>query len=389
MPEKTAMLTDVTIEGLRGVGRVELNFDPDRRVFVLFGANGVGKTKCLEALYQFLLMLNEDVHKYIKRTRNINILDSLRDVENEVSFNPKSFVDVSFQELKVSGKKRNEFLHQRPGPVIFIGANRPARLRNDVQAHDEKPLGNFDARRDAYFYNLLEDVRLDRLGSQGLKEGNVQAWFVKRTESVNPYKKSKDNWKAEITAVVSLLNEIDSRFDSEYIKTDDDNNVFLKVEEKERELGELSSGFASLVKLIQAIVAGYAVFTSEVDLRNVHGVVLIDEIDSHLHASWQTRIIPRLKSLFPNTTFYIATHSPLVLSQLKNKEAYLLKRDDDSVVRSQMIEAPYRRVLDDVVKMALGVDMNRLKLDSVDHDDQPEDRARLRVFLDKRQKASV
>ena len=126
-------------------------------------------------------------------------------------------------------------------------------------------------------------------------------------------------------------------------------------------LAELSSGFTSLVKLVQAIVSGYAAFTNEVQLRHVRGVVLIDEIESHLHAQWQAQIIPKLKELLPNTTFFIATHSPLVLAQLQEGEAYLLKRDAEGVVRSEMIEAPNRRAFADVLESAFGVDLNALK----------------------------
>ena len=50
------MFDAITLEGLRGVGRVELKFQPGSRVRTLFGANGVGKTKCLEAIYQWLLL---------------------------------------------------------------------------------------------------------------------------------------------------------------------------------------------------------------------------------------------------------------------------------------------------------------------------------------------
>ncbi|MDG9699480.1 AAA family ATPase [Ottowia sp. 10c7w1] len=132
----------------------------------------------------------------------------------------------------------------------------------------------------------------------------------------------------------------------------------------------MSSGFASLVKLIQAIVAGYAHFINTPNLHEVSGIVLIDEIESHLHASWQARIIPTLKRLLPNTIFYVATHSPIVLSQLEEGEAYLLRRDADGVVRSSMIDSPDRRAFADVLDDALNVNLNVLKRHRMENSDQ-------------------
>jgi hypothetical protein len=301
----------------------------------------------------------------------------LRDEEDGVSFAYGN--EVSFQKLRISGRRNDEFPHRLP--VIFIGANRFARLTNDVNAHDNKPLGKFDDRREAYFRELLENFVSDRLGSQGMKEGDTQAWFVKRAQSANPYQKSKDDRSVEITATLSLLNKIDSRIAPEFLEIDGSGNVFLKVNEEKRELGELSSGFAALVKLTQAIVAGYAAFTNEKQLQNVRGVVLIDEIDAHLHPEWQAKIIPCLKTLLPNTTFYVATHSPLVLVRLMRKEAYLLRRDDDGVVRSREIEYPGKRLFADVLEDGFGVDLNKLKRDSMENDDQAELKKRLLSLL--------
>jgi hypothetical protein len=212
--------------------------------------------------------------------------------------------------------------------------------------------------------------------------GSTKIWFIQRAQSVNPYQESSDNRKVEIDAVLSMLNGIEPRIDPEFLRVDGRGRVFLSVEGQKREFGELSSGFASLVKLMQAIIAGYAAFTNETKLQYVPGIVLIDEIDAHLHPKWQANIILHLKKLLPNTTFYIATHSPLVLSQLKNGEAYLLARGDDGVVCSEIIDYPNRRLFDDVLDDAMGVNLSRLKRDSMEHDDQTDAKQELLSLLD-------
>lgn len=54
------------------------------------------------------------------------------------------------------------------------------------------------------------------------------------------------------------------------------------------------------------------------------GIVLIDEIDLHLHPSWQRKIVHSLLTTFPNCQFVITTHSPQVLGELKTDEIWLL-----------------------------------------------------------------
>lgn len=59
-------------------------------------------------------------------------------------------------------------------------------------------------------------------------------------------------------------------------------------------------------------------------------VVLIDEIDLHLHPKWQRSLLKDLSEFFPNTQFIVSTHSPLIVQSMKNVNLYVLKRDKDS-----------------------------------------------------------
>lgn len=65
-------------------------------------------------------------------------------------------------------------------------------------------------------------------------------------------------------------------------------------------------------------------------------IVLIDEIDLHLHPSWQRSITKILSNLFPNTQFIATTHSPLVVQSLEEANVYVLNKDVDGVSVSRM-----------------------------------------------------
>jgi energy-coupling factor transporter ATP-binding protein EcfA2 len=64
-------------------------------------------------------------------------------------------------------------------------------------------------------------------------------------------------------------------------------------------------------------------------LKQIAGVVLVDEIDLHLHPMWQMRIIEDVRRLFPRLSFVVTTHSPLTLHGARNGEIYIMRRIDD------------------------------------------------------------
>lgn len=61
-------------------------------------------------------------------------------------------------------------------------------------------------------------------------------------------------------------------------------------------------------------------------------IVLVDEIDLHLHPKWQRDIIAFLSKAFPNTQFIVTTHSPLVIQSMDNVNLYVLHREDDKII---------------------------------------------------------
>ena len=86
---------------------------------------------------------------------------------------------------------------------------------------------------------------------------------------------------------------------------------------------ELSDGYHVFIALV-ADIARRAVMLNEFDgadaPKRVEGVVLIDEIDLHLHPRWQREALPRLRDVFPKLQLIITTHSPQVLSSTENRQ---------------------------------------------------------------------
>lgn len=85
-------------------------------------------------------------------------------------------------------------------------------------------------------------------------------------------------------------------------------------------LFQLSTGEVQLLNLFLSIVRDYDLSQGTLNnLSDIKGIVIIDEIDSHLHTSHQKEVLPELISSFPNVQFIISTHSPLFLMGMDEK----------------------------------------------------------------------
>ena len=105
-------------------------------------------------------------------------------------------------------------------------------------------------------------------------------------------------------------------------------------------LNTLSQGTQSIVQWLAHLLIGYAEFYDfPEELEKKPGVLIVDEIDAHLHPSWQRRVIPTLTSHLPGLQIFCSTHSPLMLAGLKEGQIQLLRRDDQGNVTVSRNEA--------------------------------------------------
>lgn len=90
----------------------------------------------------------------------------------------------------------------------------------------------------------------------------------------------------------------------------------------------LSDGQRGLTALIADIARRMCLLNPQLGndvLAQTPGIVVIDELDIHLHPAWQRRIVPLLKRLFPKVQFFAATHSPQIIGELPAEEIILLQ----------------------------------------------------------------
>lgn len=96
---------------------------------------------------------------------------------------------------------------------------------------------------------------------------------------------------------------------------------------------ELSDGQRGMVALFADIARRMCILNPHMGkdvLKNTSGVVIIDELDIHLHPAWQRSIVPALKEAFPKIQFIAASHSPQIIGSLKPEEVIVLNDGDAS-----------------------------------------------------------
>lgn len=112
----------------------------------------------------------------------------------------------------------------------------------------------------------------------------------------------------------------------------------------------LSDGFRSMIALVADIARRATLLNPQLGKAassKTTGVVLIDEVDLHLHPSWQRRVVGSLRDTFPNLQFICTTHSPFIIQQLREGE--LVKLDGE-------LEADYsEKPIDDIAEGVMGV----------------------------------
>ena len=104
----------------------------------------------------------------------------------------------------------------------------------------------------------------------------------------------------------------------------------IKKEGKTVWLDHLSDGEKCLLAMVGDLARRLAILSGK-SLKNPlqgRGVILIDEIDLHLHPAWQREVIPKLVQTFPNCQFIVSTHSPQVISDMRPEAVFLLRQEE-------------------------------------------------------------
>ena len=144
----------------------------------------------------------------------------------------------------------------------------------------------------------------------------------------------------------------------------------------------MSDGLKAMLNMVAELAFRCVIlngFLKEDAVVKTPGVVLVDEIDMHLHPNWQRRVVEDLKIAFPKIQFIVSTHSPFIIQSLKKEELIVL--EDDLTGGTD----PFRRSIEEIAENEMGVD----GVERSDHFKKMEDLAAEYYKLIKRGKNST
>jgi hypothetical protein len=109
----------------------------------------------------------------------------------------------------------------------------------------------------------------------------------------------------------------------------------------------LSDGYVTTAGWVIDLIARWLARAEQADvevtpemLQKITGLVLLDEVDLHLHPAWQLDVIPRLRELFPRLSFIVTTHNPLTLVGARPDEIWILSREGGRARAERRTDVP-------------------------------------------------
>lgn len=353
-------LESIKLIGFRGISDLELKFP--ERVNVLVGVNGSGKSAVLDCTAIMLSRLIGRIRSSAGTGRYF--VDS--DISNGMS-ETQNKVTVRFQEQSMhwSVTKARRGRPRQTITRLDVMKKHIEQLRSelDKDEHANLPV--------AVYYPVNRAVldiplririrhRFDRLSAydQALSgEGRsfrvFFEWFREREDLENEHRIDKPNHRdPQLRAVRTAIERLLGGFRKPKIRR---SPLRMVVEKNGEELivNQLSDGEKCTLAMAGDLARRMAIANPNMgDPLDTEAVVLIDEIDLHLHPGWQRRIISSLPAIFTNTQFLLSTHSPTVLSELKSDSIWIMEKTKSGVVANRPEDAygqAVDRILEDIM----------------------------------------
>ncbi len=153
----------------------------------------------------------------------------------------------------------------------------------------------------------------------------------------------------EINSWFSCLQELlRNIFDDDSLQLIFDEDTYnFKIKQRNREpfdFNTMSSGFSAVWDIISDLILKMEKTTDRSFIFDVPGIVLIDEIETHLHLKMQKNILGILTTVFPNLQFIVSTHSPFILNSGKNTVIYDLEKQ--ILVKDGLSNVPYGGIVE-------------------------------------------
>jgi len=437
-------LEKLSLTNFRGFESLELEFEPD--VTIIAGINGLGKSSILNALAitfsralreitpskaQRLSFLKSDIHyvsesmhiecgftynnrplyfnsnvysysrliEKIERYEEINLeLTQLNKIKNDimVGIGSEEFTLESLEaKMQILGQEFFSLTIDGFKDVYYLGEKSGKDSYTTISYFNYKIIENhgfavyYSSQRHTYKYSS----RTTRLEPSHLTGAYTNALNDKEMN----FKYFLDWWAyqtrfsvADQMTLIKSLEKIVILFleDVLEVRVYDINSLKLVVKKRDSvlELNQLSDGERSIINIIFDLTRRITIAnpTLKNPVSDGQAIVMIDEIELHLHPDWQRRVLYNLTNTFKNCQFIVTTHSPQIIGEAEGRCIRYLERDENGRVQAYTPEQAFgldsNRILEDMGGSSRNDWMNEnlsLLFEKIDDENFDEARAQL------------
>lgn len=367
---------NLTLQRFRGAQDLPLNLDDKLNVFV--GMNGAGKSSILDASAIMLSWLANRIKHAGASGRPIAETD-IKNGESSANLAIQLCEDGSYFGWNLA-KVRKGYSKKDLASVLVSVSEAAKRVQAGISEHNGKvniPLFAYYPVNRSVLDIPLRIREKHQFGLISAYEESLTSganfrtffeWFREREDLENENRKYRDDLikpddfefpDSQLTAVRRALETFMPDFENLTVRRQP---LRMEVSKKGQRLtvNQLSDGEKCLMAMVGDLARRMAIANPQrKDPLEGEGIVMIDEIDLHLHPKWQRLVVPRLSEVFPNCQFLISTHSPHVITHVQPENLFLLNMTDDGVLEAIRPVESYGKTVDRVLEDLMGLPTTR------------------------------
>lgn len=335
----------------------DLTVELDEKLNVLVGANGAGKSSILEGIAVAIstMFTALDGPKSISIDRAHAHLESYQmgsTVDVQPQYPVRIMAEASINDEDVKWERslntaKGQMTIKDAKEMVNVSTAFQERLKQGDQSLVLPVIAYYGTGR---LWDYHREKQYDIFGKTTRTNGYIDCvdgtaniklmmnWFEKMT--IQKYQ-NQENGMGPVPELEAVLSAMQTCYDN--ISGQNGSKVLYDVHTKELDvvyteqdgskmripLNQMSDGYKGTLSLVADIAYRMAVLNPQLLDRvceKTDGIVLIDEVDLHLHPAWQQRILYDLRTIFPKVQFIVTTHAPAVINSVPRENVFVVER---------------------------------------------------------------